>query len=378
MYTGPGVKRADHLYGSVDTPALLVDRGILRRNISEMQKRADKAGVSLRPHTKTHRTPAIASMQVEAGAKGITVAKAGEAEVMAENGMDDIFIANEIFGDRKFARLRKLAEKVRLTVGVDNREQVEALSRFFEGSAHPANVMIEIETGEERSGMLPVPDLATLASFIYKTANVRFRGIFSHEGHTYGASTREECAALFRKSQEDTLLAAGIIREAGIPVETVSIGATPSILLGNILPGITEIRPGTYALMDAAQGAAVGDFSCCAATVLATVVSKPTPERTVLDSGVKALTAFTRGTGICHTPGHGILKGFSGLRVGKLYDEHGLVYGKEAGEQLQLGDRVEIIPNHICPTCNLYDRMYLVEDGRIVDELPILCRGRSQ
>jgi len=103
------VKRADHLYGSVDTPALLVDRGILRRNISDMQKRADKAGVSLRPHTKTHRTPAIASMQVEAGAKGITVAKAGEAEVMAENGMDDIFIANEIFGDRKFARLRKLA-----------------------------------------------------------------------------------------------------------------------------------------------------------------------------------------------------------------------------------------------------------------------------
>ena len=144
------MKRADHLYGSVDTPALLVDRGILRRNISDMQKRADKAGVSLRPHTKTHRTPAIASMQVEAGAKGITVAKAGEAEVMAENGMDDIFIANEIFGDRNFARLRKLAEKVRLTVGVDNREQVEALSRFFEGSAHPANVMIEIETGEER------------------------------------------------------------------------------------------------------------------------------------------------------------------------------------------------------------------------------------
>ncbi len=160
---------------------------------------------------------------------------------------------------------------------------------------------------------------------------------------------------------------------------TVSIGATPSILLGgDILPGVTEIRPGTYVLMDAAQGAAVGSYGTCAATVLATVMSKPTADRVVLDAGVKALTAFTREGGICATPGHGLLKGFDGLRIGKLYDEHGLVYGREANERLSLGDRVEIIPNHICPTCNLYDRMYLVEDGRVADELPILCRGKSQ
>lgn len=367
------------LYSSLDTPSLLVDRTILLRNITGMQDLADRAAVALRPHTKTHRTPAIAAMQVKAGAKGITVAKIGEAEVMAENGMDDIFIANEIFGDLKFARLRTLAEKVRLSVGVDNREQVTAISRFFEGAPEPADVLIEVETGEVRSGMLPGPELVELAKFIAAAPNVRLKGIFSHEGHTYGAKDREQCAAFYRKAQEDTLGAAEMIRSAGIPVGTVSIGATPSILLGgDILPGVTEIRPGTYVLMDAAQGAAVGSYGTCAATVLATVMSKPTADRVVLDAGVKALTAFTREGGICATPGHGLLKGFDGLRIGKLYDEHGLVYGREANERLSLGDRVEIIPNHICPTCNLYDRMYLVEDGRVADELPILCRGKSQ
>ena len=367
------------LYSSLDTPSLLVDRTILLRNITGMQDLADRAAVALRPHTKTHRTPAIAAMQMKAGAKGITVAKIGEAEVMAENGMDDIFIANEIYGDLKFARLRTLAEKVRLSVGVDNREQVTAISRFFEGAPEPADVLIEVETGEVRSGMLPGPELVELAKFIAAAPNVRLKGIFSHEGHTYGAKDREQCAAFFRKAQEDTLGAAEMIRAAGIPVGTVSIGATPSILLGgDILPGVTEIRPGTYVLMDAAQGAAVGSYDTCAATVLATVMSKPTADRVVLDAGVKALTAFTREKGICCAPGYGLIKGSGGIRLGNLYDEHGLVYGREANERLSLGDRVEIIPNHICPTCNLYDRMYLVEDGRVADELPILCRGKSQ
>jgi len=366
-------------YSAVDTPALLVDRPVLLRNIKDMQNRADRAGIALRPHTKTHRTPAIAAMQVQAGAKGITVAKVGEAEVMAANGMDDIFIANEIYGNLKFARLRNLAAKVRLSVGVDNREQVTGLSRFFKGAAEPADVLIEVETGEVRSGMLPGPELVVLAKFIADTPNVRLKGIFSHEGHTYGAKDREQCAAFFRKAQEDTLGAAEMIRAAGIPVGTVSIGSTPSLLVGGeILPGVTEIRPGTYVLMDAAQGAAVGSYDTCAATVLATVVSKPTADRVVLDAGVKALTAFTREGGICGTPGYGLLKGFDGLRIGKLYDEHGLVYGREANKRISLGDRVEIIPNHICPACNLYDRMYLVEDGLVVDELPILCRGKSQ
>jgi D-serine deaminase-like pyridoxal phosphate-dependent protein len=226
--------------------------------------------------------------------------------------------------------------------------------------------------------MIPGKELVQLAMFINSVPDVKLKGVFSHEGHAYGAATKEECAELFRKSQQDTLYAAKLIRDCGIDVEIVSIGATPSIMLGEILPGITEIRPGTYILMDAAQGHAIGSYERCAATILATVVSKPTPERIVLDAGVKALTAFTRGKGICHTPGHGMIKGFDGLRVSKLYDEHGLINDREANKKLSIGDKVEIIPNHICPTCNLYNKMYLIRDRKIMKELPILCRGKSQ
>lgn len=362
----------------IDTPALLVDYTVMQKNILEMQGKARKANVNLRPHTKTHRTPALALMQVEAGAEGITVAKVGEAEVMAERGLDDIFIANEIFGKQKMKRLKELAGKIRVSVGVDNEEQVLALSEVFTGEKRPIEVLIEIETGEKRSGVIPGVKLVQLAKFIKGTDNVKLKGIFSHEGHTYGATTRDECVDMFRKSQEDTLYAAKLIRDAGIDVEVISIGATPSIMLGEILPGITEIRPGTYILMDAAQGHAIGDYSRCAATILATVVSKPTSERIVLDAGVKALTAFTRDKGICYTPGYGLVKDSADLRLSKLYDEHGLINNREANKKLKIGDKVEIIPNHICPTCNLYDKMYLIKDGFVLEELPILCRGKSQ
>lgn len=363
---------------NLDTPALVVDLKVMQQNIREMQEKADKYGVNLRPHTKTHRTPAIAKMQVEAGARGITVAKVGEAEIMAEAGLDDIFIANEIYGQQKMERLREVARKTRVSVGVDNREQVLALSEVFAGEENPIEVLIEVETGEERSGLLPGPELVELAKFIDKTPYVKLKGIFSHEGHTYGAATPEECIALALKSQQDTLYAAELIRKEGIELETISIGATPSLMYAEILPGITEIRPGTYVLMDAAQGHALNDYSKCAVTVLATVVSKPTEERVVLDTGVKALTLFTRGKGICHTPGFGLVKGFGDVRLNKLYDEHGLINNKEVNKKLNIGDKVEIIPNHVCPTCNLYDKIYLVEDGKVVDELPILCRGKSQ
>ncbi len=366
------------IYKEIDTPALVADIDVLNKNIIEMQQKANRFGVNLRPHTKTHRTPAIAKMQVEAGAKGITVAKVGEAEVMAAQGLDDIFIANEIYGEPKMVRLKEVARKAKVRVGVDNVEQVKMLSQVFAGEEKPIEVLIEVETGEERSGLLPGRELVELAKFIYQTPNVILEGIFSHEGHAYGAENPQECVAIFKKSQEDTLEAARLIREAGIEIATISIGSTPSIMHGNILEGITEIRPGTYVLMDAAQGHAINDYSKCAISVLATVVSKPTEERIVLDAGVKALTAFTRGKGICYTPGYGLLKDYDGLRVNKLYDEHGLINNVDANKSLNIGDKVRIIPNHVCPTCNLYDKIYLIRKDEVVEELPILCRGKSQ
>lgn len=365
-------------YLELDTPALLIHKEVMDKNIELMADKARRWGVKLRPHTKTHRTPAIARLQVAAGAKGITVAKVGEAEVMAEAGLDDIFIANEIYGIAKLMRLRALARKVRVAVGVDGSEQVKALGEVFEGEIEPLDVLIEVDTGEDRTGVLTEAAALELAKEILATPGIRLRGVFTHEGHTYGAADVETCVKLFTKSQQDVLAVARFLRENGVAVDEVSIGATPSLMHGDILPGITEIRPGTYVFMDAAQGRAIGDYGRCALAVLATVVSKPTPERVVVDAGVKALTSFTRSQGICHTPGYGLLKGFEDLRLKKVYDEHGVIESAEANARLKIGDKVEIIPNHACPTCNLYDAIYVVEREHITAEWPISCRGKSQ
>lgn len=364
---------------NIDTPALLVDLAVVRKNIASMQEKADRAGVNLRPLTKAHGTPALAAMQVAAGANGIAVAKIAEAEVMQAAGLDDIFVASVVMGEQKMHRLYALADKGTMSIGIDNEVQVAALAKTFEEALAPLDVLIEIETGEERTGVLTPAEAVRLARLIAEAPGLRLKGVFSHEGFIYGASSVEECRAMAAQSQRETLAAANAIRQAGILVDVVSIGSTPSLLLGGVISGITEVRPGAYILMDAAQGAAIGSFDFCAGTVLATVTSKTPPARVVLDTGSKALTTSALIKGMCATPGHGIIRELdSAVRVAKLYDEHGIINDQAAFAALQLGDRVHVIPNHICPTCNLYDIMYMVEDGEIVDEYPILCRGKSQ
>jgi D-serine deaminase-like pyridoxal phosphate-dependent protein len=365
---------------SIDTPALLVDIARVRENIAFMQKKADAAGVNLRPHTKTHRTPALAAMQVAAGASGITVAKIGEAEVMLDAGLDDIFITCVLMGEEKMRRLRACTERGKLRAGVDSPEQVAAISSAFLGADSPLELMIEVETGELRTGVLSPEEAVSLARFIANSPGVRLAGVFSHEGHSYGAPGVEACRELSGRSQRETVAAANHIRKAGMAVDVVSTGATPSLLLGGIEPGVTEIRPGTYILMDAAQGAALGNYDRCAATILATVISKRPPARVVLDAGVKALTAFVRPKGICATPGFGIIlkDGKPAMHLEKLYDEHGVINGRAAFDTLTLGRKVRIVPNHICPACNLYDTMVIVEGDEVIDTFPISCRGKSQ
>lgn len=367
-------------YPTLDTPSLLIDREIMLDNLRFMQDYADKQGVALRPHTKTHKCPAIAKMQAELGAKGITVAKAGEAEVMAENGLTDIFIANEVVGEKKLLRIRDLCRRgVKVSFGVDTPCQVEAVQAVFAGEKEPARVLIEIEVGEERSGILHEDAFVSLLDAIRACSHVEFAGIFSHEGHCYNADTVEDCREKFITSQERTLAFARLARERGMDPETVSIGSTPSLMFGfPVLPGVTEIRPGTYVLMDASQGHAAGTLDRCAATVLTTVISRPTPERVITDVGAKGLTAQTRTKGICATPGLGTVKEFPDVHIFDVYDEHAILYDKKFREAVRVGDRVEIIPVHICPVCNLYEKAYLVSGGEVVGELPILCRGKLQ
>ena len=229
-----------------------------------------------------------------------------------------------------------------------------------------------------RSGVITDEQLTTLVKYIKTRKNVVLKGVFSHEGHSYKASDAKNCKEVAEESYRRTLRAADMIRDLGVEIDTISIGATPSIMNGAFIKGITELRLGTYIFMDAGQANAIQDFSQCAATVLATVISKPTDERVVLDAGAKALVSQNRDSGICSTNGFGYVKNSNGVRIAGLFDEHGLIYDKNFREKIQLGDKIEVIPSHVCPTVNLYDKAYFVSRGQILEEHPILCRGKSQ
>ncbi|MDN7245472.1 D-TA family PLP-dependent enzyme [Planococcus shenhongbingii] len=363
----------------LDTPSLLIDREIMMDNIRRMQLYADQYDVHLRPHTKTHKMPALAKLQEDAGAKGITVAKVGEAEVMAENGLNDIFIANEIVGEVKLNRVKKLAETINISFGVDSIEQCEMIEDVFSDSHKPAQVLIEIEVGENRSGVIEESDYIRLVDYIKNCSHVKLKGIFSHDGHTYKAKDLEDCRRLYNEAQKRTLRFAQLAEEQGCKLETVSIGSTPPLLHDfGVMEGITELRVGTYILMDVSQGNAIGSYSTCAASVLTTVISKPTNERVITDVGAKGLTMQTRSEGICATTGIGYIKNSDQVHIDQLFDEHAIIYNEEFRNQIAIGEKLEIIPNHICPVCNLYDYAYLVSEGEVVEEISILGRGKLQ
>ncbi len=365
-------------YASIDTPALLVDYQLVMKNISFMQQKANKYNVNLRPHTKTHKMPELAKLQINAGAVGITVAKVGEAEVMAQNGLQDIFIANEIVGITKLNKIKELNRKIKIRIGVDNEYQIDQLETVFRDEPRAIEVLIEVEVGENRSGVIADEQLTKLAAYIQAKSKVVLKGVFSHDGHSYRAKDIAQCRQIAVESQQRTVQAANVLRKMGIAIDTVSIGSTPSLMHSEIIEGITEIRPGTYIFMDVGQASALNDFSRCAATVLATVISKPTEERIVLDTGAKALTSQTRSGGICETSGYGLVKNSANIRLSGVYDEHGLIYSQEYAQTIGLGDKIEVIPNHICPVCNLYDTAYLVSEGEVLRKIPILCRGKTQ
>ncbi len=365
---------------ALDTPSLLIDREIMRDNMRFMLDYAARHGVRLRPHTKTHKMPAVARLQVEMGASGIAVAKVGEAEAMAAAGLDDIFIANEIVGARKWERIRALAQRgVKVGFGVDSPETLPGIQKVFSGADRPAEVLIEIEVGEGRSGVVEESDFAALLEEIRRCPAVRFKGIFSHDGNSYGAKDREELVRIAVGAQERTLRFACLAAAAGMPCETVSYGATPTFMNEvPILGGITELRPGTFIFMDASQGHAIGTLARCAATVLATVISRPTAERVILDVGAKGLTMQRRSEGVCATPGHGTLLEHPGVHIDKVFDEHAIVNDAAFREKVRVGDRVRVIPVHICPVCNLYEYAYLVSGDEVIDRLPVSARGKLQ
>jgi D-serine deaminase-like pyridoxal phosphate-dependent protein len=346
----------------------------LEANISNMAAFAKSQGVHLRPHTKTHKCPEIAKMQMEAGAVGITCAKIGEAEAMAAAGLHDILIANEIIGEIKFKRLIELSKQVKLCVAVDSVFGAQSLNSAFEQANRTLEVVIEINCGQNRCGVLPGEDALKLAKEIVQFNHLRLRGLMTHAGHVYHQTTREGVQKVGLHEGKIMVETAELLRKNDIPVEVVSTGSTPTAKYCGSVKGVTEIRPGNYVFYDLTQ---IDLFSCtlqdCALSVLATVSSRPTENRTVIDAGKKALTPEPlRGAEKIGGGGFGFIQE-KNATLTHLSEEHGVI---ESQVDFEIGEKVRITPNHACVVVNMFDELYGIREGQVEKVFKIEGRGK--
>jgi D-serine deaminase-like pyridoxal phosphate-dependent protein len=355
------------------TPAVLVDVDALERNVTRMAERARSHGVALRPHAKTHKTLEIARLQVAAGAVGLTVAKTAEAEVFAEAGFGDLFVAYPVVGADKGRRLLALSDRLRLAVGVDSVEGAATLAGVFHGAGRRLDVLLKIDVGLHRVGVVP-EDAPGLAQRVADLPGLRLRGLFTHGGHAYGEESPQGVAGVAQDEGRTMSEVASAIRAVGIPVETVSVGSTPTARGCMAVAGITECRPGNYVFHDLSQ---VNLGTCgledCAMTILATVVSVPARDRAVVDAGSKTLSSDPVRP---RTGGHGLILGRKS-RLERLSEEHGVV-AVAPGDQFQVGERLRIVPNHACVVSNLHDRLWAVRGDRVETTFAVAARGRVE
>jgi D-serine deaminase-like pyridoxal phosphate-dependent protein len=353
------------------TPAVLVDMDVLERNLARMAARAREAGVRLRPHGKTHKCVEIADLQLAAGAAGLCVAKVGEAEVLARAGFEDIFVAYPVVGEDKGRRLLALADRVRLRVGADSPEGARSLARPFQRAGRTLEVLLKVDVGYGRVGVRPQRAL-DVARQLAETPGLRLRGVFTHAGHAYAATTRPALEEVARLEGERLARTAARLRRAGLPIDEISVGSTPTAARAMTVPGVTECRPGNYVFYDASQ-VALGTCRVedCALSVVATVVSVPASNRAVVDAGSKTLSSDPLRP---RPGGFGLVLGRKS-RIQKLSEEHG-VLSVSRKESFRVGERVRILPNHACVVANLHDRLIGISGDRVEAVLAVAARGR--
>jgi D-serine deaminase-like pyridoxal phosphate-dependent protein len=352
------------------TPAVVVDLDILERNIQTMAARARESGVRLRPHAKTHKVPEVGRMQLAAGAPGLTLAKTGEAEIFADAGFEDLFLAYPIVGEEKARRLLALSDRARIAVGVDSADGARSLDRIFRAAKRRLDVLLEIDCGLQRTGVLPSDALAA-AGEIAQLPGLRLRGVFTHAGQAYLAGSAQAAGAVGRAEGDAAVQVAKRLRQAGHEVGEVSVGSTPTAHEGMRVAGVTECRPGTYVYNDASQvSIGICSLEDCALTIVATVVSVPARDRAVLDAGSKTLSSDP----LWPKPGgHGFLIGRSS-RIARLNEEHGVI-AVAPGDSFRVGERVAVVPNHACIVSNLHDRIHAARQGRIEAVWIVAARG---
>jgi len=350
----------------IDTPALLLDMGAVERNIKKMADFFSDKPCKLRPHVKTHKLPLIAHKQIEAGAIGITCAKLGEAKIFLEAGMKDVLIANEIVGAVKIERLVNLSGYGNLICCVDHYENARDISEAAGRVGRKINVLVEVNVGINRCGVMPGKPALELVQKITELRNLAFRGVMGYEGGVFILDLEEKmkkCAESNRLLVETKEL----IEKNGFPVEIVTAGGSNTFYLTGLYPGITDIQVGSYVTMDAHNKIYGLEFEQTI-TVMTTVISRPEKERAVTDAGMKSLST-DNGLPLCKEPG---------LSIFRLNEEHGHLKIENPDHDLSIGDKIELIPSHGCTTIPLYDRYAVIRNDHVEAVMEMYARGENQ
>ena len=369
----------------LDTPAVLVDRAKLEANIQDMAEMAKSNGVALRPHAKAHKTVEIAQLQLEHGAVGLTVSKISEGDALRPSLVRDILVAYPIVGS-KAVDLRDLSALLhRASTVVDSEDGVRALSECFAAVGAELDVLLKVDVGLNRCGVEPCSEKAfALVDLVCELPGLTFAGILTHAGQVYGVSSPEDVTRIGREEGQVMVDFARELAARGTPAEAVSVGSTPTVRHSAQIDGVTEIRPGNYVFYDAMQiGLGSAELAQCSLSVLATVVSRPAPQRAILDSGSKTLALDKGAHGTEIVKGFGIIcdpldtaQPMPELTLARLSEEHGVV---TSGEEIRLkvGQKVRIVPNHACTVVNLADMLHVTEGEKVVDEWQVAARGRA-
>ena len=359
----------------LDTPALLIDLDKMEANIQTMADYLSTVNAMLRPHMKTHKTPIIAHKQIAAGAIGVTCAKLGEAEAVIHAGVRDVLIANQIVGSHKIARLINLARHSEIMVAVDNPQNVQAISDAAAVKGVTARMLIEVNIGMNRCGVEPGKPTLELANKIRQCPNLKFEGLMGYEGHTVARPDLKERDAAAREAMQRLVDTKHYLEKHGVEVSIMSGGGTGTFNITGSIPEMTEVQAGSYVFMDSTYRnvEGVGNQFDCSLSVLATVVSRPSPNRVIVDTGLKVLA---KEFGIPQPIG------ITGVEMTGLSEEHGTLktvgQGSDTNVSLTPGDKLEILPTHCCTTVNLHDRYYGIRNGIVESVWDIAARGKAQ
>ena len=367
------------------TPQVLIDRTRAMNNVARVQSLASNAGVRLRPHAKTHKSPVVAGWQIDAGAVGICCAKIGEAEVFAGAGITDIRLPYPI-NPVNAPRLISLMDRATISIIVDHPDVLRGWSDAMRRAGRTLDVLIKVDVGFHRCGIDPNGDPLGFIQAAAALPGIRLRGLLSHAGHAYHAASEDQLRAIAKEEAETLADLRARAGASGIALDEISVGATPTLRFSAGQKGVTELRPGNYVYFDRTQVAlGAASLDDCALTVLATVVSKH-PGRIILDCGSKTLTN-DQARGIAAATGYGaVLAGDSdtldyareideALLIERLSEEHATVR-VNGTTRLEPGDRVRVVPNHSCVVSNLVDVIRVVEGDEVVETLPVAARGR--